>query len=148
MTLQWNNWCYFRVRDKLRTRSLINKARQRMERGHFSISAPFFLIDDSGRCDLIVNSLSPPIYMLLFVILFLSVPGGCFFPERWEGSWFQSGVRQPIIIEGPRLSSKGRCIGSEGDKFLVVDEYVNFKFNSTRTYAQFFFKLDCQVKHF
>uniref|UniRef100_A0A1Y1M8S9 Uncharacterized protein n=1 Tax=Photinus pyralis TaxID=7054 RepID=A0A1Y1M8S9_PHOPY len=48
--------------------------------------------------------------------------GVCFFPERWEGTWFQSGVRQPIIIEGPRLSSKGRCIASEGDKFLVVDE--------------------------
>lgn len=50
------------------------------------------------------------------------VLGGCYFPERWEGTWFQSGVRQPIIIEGPRLSSKGRCLGSEGDKFLVVDE--------------------------
>ncbi|KAF5298128.1 hypothetical protein FQA39_LY02552 [Lamprigera yunnana] len=48
--------------------------------------------------------------------------GVCFFPERWEGTWFQSGVRQPIIIEGPKLTSKGRCIASEGDKFLVVDE--------------------------
>lgn len=48
--------------------------------------------------------------------------GGCFFPERWVGTWFQSGVRQPIIIEGPRLSSKGMCLGSEGDKFLVVDD--------------------------
>ncbi|XP_071050667.1 uncharacterized protein [Onthophagus taurus] len=48
--------------------------------------------------------------------------GGCFFPERWEGTWFQSGVRQPIVIEGSRLSSKGLCLGSEGDKFLVVDD--------------------------
>ncbi|KAJ3626115.1 hypothetical protein MTP99_016637 [Tenebrio molitor] len=48
--------------------------------------------------------------------------GVCYFPERWEGTWFQSGVRQPIIIDGPRLSSKGRCLGSEGDKFLVVDD--------------------------
>lgn len=48
--------------------------------------------------------------------------GGCLFPERWEGTWFQSGVRQPIIIEGPKLSNKGICLASEGDKFLVVDD--------------------------
>lgn len=47
---------------------------------------------------------------------------GCLFPERWEGTWFQSGVRQSIIIEGSRLSNKGTCLGSEGDKFVVVDE--------------------------
>lgn len=47
---------------------------------------------------------------------------GCAFPERWEGTWFQSGVRQPIVIQGARLSNKGTCLGAEGDKFLVVDE--------------------------
>ncbi|XP_021915226.1 uncharacterized protein LOC110827676 isoform X2 [Zootermopsis nevadensis] len=46
----------------------------------------------------------------------------CRFPGKWEGSWFQSGVRQPIIIEQSRLSTKGRCIASEGDKFVVVDD--------------------------
>ncbi|XP_018332882.1 uncharacterized protein LOC108742246, partial [Agrilus planipennis] len=46
----------------------------------------------------------------------------CYFPERWEGEWFQSGVRQSIVIDGPRLSSKGRCLDSDGDKFLVVDD--------------------------
>ncbi|XP_030756930.1 LOW QUALITY PROTEIN: uncharacterized protein LOC115882824 [Sitophilus oryzae] len=46
----------------------------------------------------------------------------CYFPEKWEGAWFQSGVRVPVIIEGPRLSTKGRCVGSDGDKFLMVDE--------------------------
>ncbi|ERL94204.1 hypothetical protein D910_11485 [Dendroctonus ponderosae] len=46
----------------------------------------------------------------------------CYFPERWEGAWFQSGVRAPVLIEGPRLSTKGRCLGSDGDKFLMVDE--------------------------
>jgi hypothetical protein len=46
----------------------------------------------------------------------------CRFPSKWEGSWFQSGVRQPIVIEQSRLSTKGRCIASEGDKFVVVDE--------------------------
>ncbi|KAF4519336.1 hypothetical protein B566_EDAN008258 [Ephemera danica] len=48
--------------------------------------------------------------------------GSCRFPSRWEGEWFQSGVRQPITIEGDRASSKGRCLASEGDKFLVVDD--------------------------
>ncbi|XP_028162541.1 uncharacterized protein LOC114354378 [Ostrinia furnacalis] len=48
--------------------------------------------------------------------------GGCTFPPRWHGRWFQSGVIQPIIIEGDRLSNKGKCVSSEGDKFLIVDE--------------------------
>ncbi|KAJ8920353.1 hypothetical protein NQ315_012015, partial [Exocentrus adspersus] len=62
---------------------------------------------------------------ILFTLHFTSTfkqQGSCYFPARWEGTWFQSGVRQPIVIEGPRLSNKGRCLGSEGDKFLVVDE--------------------------
>ncbi|XP_066142467.1 uncharacterized protein aus isoform X1 [Euwallacea fornicatus] len=48
--------------------------------------------------------------------------GTCSFPKKWEGAWFQSGVRTPVIVEGPRLSTKGRCLGSDGDKFLMVDE--------------------------
>ncbi|XP_067004830.2 uncharacterized protein [Anabrus simplex] len=48
--------------------------------------------------------------------------GNCRFPTRWEGTWFQSGVRQPITIEQNRLSTKGRCIYSEGDKFVVVND--------------------------
>ncbi|CAH2075000.1 unnamed protein product, partial [Iphiclides podalirius] len=47
---------------------------------------------------------------------------GCTFPARWQGRWFQSGVIQPILIEGDRLSNKGKCLSSEGDKFLIVDE--------------------------
>ncbi|KAL0892493.1 hypothetical protein ABMA27_015600 [Loxostege sticticalis] len=46
----------------------------------------------------------------------------CTFPPRWHGRWFQSGVIQPIVIEGDRLSNKGKCVSSEGDKFLIVDE--------------------------
>ncbi|XP_017770060.1 PREDICTED: uncharacterized protein LOC108557871 [Nicrophorus vespilloides] len=76
------------------------------------------------------RSFTPQLMAVLVVVFAALVPrtdtfkqqGGCFFPERWEGTWFQSGVRQPIVIEGPRLSSKGRCLGSEGDKFLVVDD--------------------------
>ncbi|XP_037299317.1 uncharacterized protein LOC115451006 isoform X2 [Manduca sexta] len=47
---------------------------------------------------------------------------GCSFPSRWYGRWFQSGVIQSIVIEGDRLSNKGKCLSSEGDKFLIVDE--------------------------
>lgn len=47
---------------------------------------------------------------------------GCSFPTRWHGRWFQSGVIQSITIEGERLSNKGKCLSSEGDKFLIVDE--------------------------
>lgn len=68
----------------------------------------------------------PFFYIVSCYLLHITAPlkqqGGCYFPERWEGTWFQSGVRTPITIEGMRLSSKGRCLGSEGDKFLVVDE--------------------------
>ncbi|KAL1116737.1 hypothetical protein AAG570_005209, partial [Ranatra chinensis] len=46
----------------------------------------------------------------------------CLFPERWYGSWFQSGVRQPIVIQGNKFNTKGRCKASDGDKFLIVDE--------------------------
>ncbi|XP_052751265.1 uncharacterized protein LOC128200780 isoform X2 [Galleria mellonella] len=48
--------------------------------------------------------------------------GGCTFPVRWHGRWFQSGVIQPILIEGDRLSNKGKCVSSEGDKFVIADE--------------------------
>lgn len=53
---------------------------------------------------------------------FLFLQAGCTFPSKWSGRWFQSGVTQQIVIEGDRLSSKGKCLSSEGDKFLLVDE--------------------------
>ncbi|KMQ86277.1 hypothetical protein RF55_14769, partial [Lasius niger] len=46
----------------------------------------------------------------------------CSFPARWEGKWFQSGVRQSIEILKNELSTKGRCLHNEGDKFLLVDQ--------------------------
>lgn len=48
--------------------------------------------------------------------------GSCRFPSRWEGQWFQSGVRQGITIQHNKLSNKGRCVASDGEKYLVVDE--------------------------
>ncbi|XP_072757983.1 uncharacterized protein [Anoplolepis gracilipes] len=52
---------------------------------------------------------------------FSSRQGECSFPARWEGKWFQSGVRQSIEIFKNELSTKGRCLHNEGDKFLLVD---------------------------
>ncbi|XP_050310144.1 uncharacterized protein LOC126746083 [Anthonomus grandis grandis] len=71
-----------------------------------------------------VVDLLPIVVFLLsaFQITSTFKQGTCYFPERWEGAWFQSGVRSPVIIDGPRLSTKGRCLGSDGDKFLMVDE--------------------------
>ncbi|XP_066599100.1 uncharacterized protein [Prorops nasuta] len=46
----------------------------------------------------------------------------CIFPLKWEGTWFQSGVRQPILISRNELSSKGTCLRNEGDKFLLYDK--------------------------
>ncbi|XP_039313917.1 uncharacterized protein LOC105207343 [Solenopsis invicta] len=48
--------------------------------------------------------------------------GECLFPAKWEGMWFQSGVRQSILISKNELSTKGRCLHNEGDKFLLVDQ--------------------------
>ncbi|CAK9815402.1 hypothetical protein ANTQUA_LOCUS8420 [Anthophora quadrimaculata] len=53
---------------------------------------------------------------------FSSRQGECTFPPKWEGTWFQSGVRQPIVISRNELSSKGKCLHNEGDKFLLVDQ--------------------------
>ncbi|XP_023288206.1 uncharacterized protein LOC105703980 [Orussus abietinus] len=69
-------------------------------------------------------SLSP---LLLLIVAgsadaFSSRQAECTFPVRWEGTWFQSGVPQPILISGNTLSSKGRCRLNEGDKFLIEDE--------------------------
>lgn len=46
----------------------------------------------------------------------------CVFPQQWNGSWFQSTEQQPITFSGSVMSSRGRCIASEGDKYLLVNE--------------------------
>ncbi|XP_014243229.1 uncharacterized protein LOC106663141 [Cimex lectularius] len=69
---------------------------------------------------------------LIVALLFLGAPplryaarhseSSCLFPEKWQGSWFQSGVRQPITILLNRFSTKGRCIAQRDDKYLIVHE--------------------------
>lgn len=53
-----------------------------------------------------------------FFFLF-SASSNCVFPQQWEGSWFQSGVPQTINIQGSKMSNRGDCIASDGDKFLM-----------------------------
>ncbi|XP_043505412.1 uncharacterized protein LOC122526224 [Polistes fuscatus] len=70
------------------------------------------------------RALLSPVLLLIFagsIGAFNSRQGECSFPPRWEGTWFQSGVRQSIVISRNELSSKGRCLHNEGDKFLLVD---------------------------
>ncbi|XP_066584217.1 uncharacterized protein [Prorops nasuta] len=50
---------------------------------------------------------------------------GCYFPERWNGRWFQSGVPEPVTVNGSIITSKGHCIEAKGDKFLVRDPHDN-----------------------
>lgn len=56
-----------------------------------------------------------------FILFFIAIPASsnCVFPSQWEGSWFQSGVPQPIEIQGSSMSNRGSCIASDGDKFLM-----------------------------
>lgn len=54
----------------------------------------------------------------MFFSLILAV---CRFPDPWTGLWFQSGVGDPILIQGDSISFKGTCIEAEGDKFLIQD---------------------------
>ncbi|XP_051163097.1 uncharacterized protein LOC127282706 [Leptopilina boulardi] len=74
----------------------------------------------------------------------------CTFPSRWEGTWFQSGVRQAIVISRDVLSSKGKCLHNEGDKFLLVDEkacyrcvVIHEKHSNVLQYKETY----CQNKH-
>ncbi|XP_050058576.1 uncharacterized protein LOC114127463 [Aphis gossypii] len=64
-------------------------------------------------------------YWLIFMLSIWPVAvssEGCKFPTRWEGVWFQSGIRQSIVVQANRFSIKGKCVDSDGDKFLLSDE--------------------------
>ncbi|OAD57434.1 hypothetical protein WN48_01985 [Eufriesea mexicana] len=46
---------------------------------------------------------------------------GCEFPAQWNGHWFQSGYQGLVTVNGSMMTSKGHCIETEGDKFLIQD---------------------------
>ncbi|XP_012267642.2 uncharacterized protein LOC105692780 isoform X2 [Athalia rosae] len=69
---------------------------------------------------------------LLLLWLLLSHSGilgaqqhGCKFPDQWRGEWFQSGVPPLVAVNETTITTKGRCIDSDGDKFLIVDRAYN-----------------------
>ncbi|BET02301.1 Hypothetical protein NTJ_15118 [Nesidiocoris tenuis] len=81
-----------------------------------------------------VTSQGAPHILLAFTLVLAAPPlplaarhseSICLFPERWQGTWFQSGVRLPITILLNRFSTKGRCIASKEDKFLIANENGN-----------------------
>ncbi|KOX73493.1 hypothetical protein WN51_14539 [Melipona quadrifasciata] len=46
---------------------------------------------------------------------------GCEFPAQWNGHWFQSGNEGLVTVNGSMMTSKGRCIETKDDKFLIQD---------------------------
>lgn len=47
---------------------------------------------------------------------------GCEFPPQWNGHWFQSGYEGLVTVNGSMMTSKGRCIETKDDKFLIHDK--------------------------
>ncbi|KAH8035220.1 hypothetical protein HPB51_004461 [Rhipicephalus microplus] len=47
--------------------------------------------------------------------------GGCEFPQRWRGVWFQKGAHPAISIERTQITFKGTCVQADGDMFLIED---------------------------
>ncbi|XP_076757456.1 uncharacterized protein LOC143427313 [Xylocopa sonorina] len=46
---------------------------------------------------------------------------GCEFPPQWNGHWFQSGTTDLVTVNGSMMTSKGHCIDTKDDKFLIHD---------------------------
>ncbi|KZC07858.1 hypothetical protein WN55_09844 [Dufourea novaeangliae] len=49
----------------------------------------------------------------------------CEFPTEWNGRWFQSGNDELVTVNGPNMTSKGVCIDTKDDKFLIHDRKEN-----------------------
>ena len=45
---------------------------------------------------------------------------GCQFPSEWEGIWFQSTVRPYLTIDSRQMSTKGSCVASAGEKYILA----------------------------
>nr|XP_029723491.1 uncharacterized protein LOC109416067 isoform X2 [Aedes albopictus] len=109
-----------------------SSSQQQHTKGYHLVSAPAqYCYGSSSRSKTLLYRLIVQTFLALFLIAeccdaakqdALQSGTGCTFPKRWEGRWFQSGVQQEITIEGSTLSTRGRCIASDGDKFLLVNE--------------------------
>ncbi|XP_076221322.1 uncharacterized protein LOC116424529 isoform X2 [Nomia melanderi] len=45
----------------------------------------------------------------------------CEFQKEWNGRWFQSGNPEPVTVNGSVMTSKGICIDTKDDTFLIQD---------------------------
>ncbi|XP_023290432.1 uncharacterized protein LOC105703987 [Orussus abietinus] len=63
--------------------------------------------------------------LMAFLLSLSSVFGaprkGCEFPKQWMGGWFQSGVTGLIVVNETAMMTKGQCIHTDGEKFLLKD---------------------------
>ncbi|XP_034240217.1 uncharacterized protein LOC117644713 [Thrips palmi] len=64
-----------------------------------------------------------PVWMLTLLLAWKvpRVRAECVFPEQWQGRWFQSGVPKLIAISSSDFETKGVCVHSEKDKYLIED---------------------------
>lgn len=60
---------------------------------------------------------------------------GCEFPAQWNGHWFQSGIEGLVTVNGSMMTSKGRCIETKDDKFLIQDTWVSLSFELQVRYS-------------
>lgn len=56
---------------------------------------------------------------ILYSSIFATGTFACSFPARWAGNWFQSGVHHLITITSSSISTKGKCLEVDGEKYLV-----------------------------
>lgn len=60
--------------------------------------------------------------LIVLCALFVTSQGGCELPSGWGGQWFQLGSgKTSLSINGTHIESKGECVESEGDKFVLYD---------------------------
>ncbi|XP_076439835.1 uncharacterized protein LOC143279665 [Babylonia areolata] len=57
---------------------------------------------------------------LLLLLQCVCAASRCSFPSEWWGTWYQNGLGE-IRITKHSVSHKGRCISSDGKKYLVSD---------------------------
>ncbi|XP_076300655.1 uncharacterized protein LOC143218918 isoform X2 [Lasioglossum baleicum] len=95
---------------------------------HLHGQAPFIVVaeqfpesrDPKMKWPLVLTSL-----LLSLSCILDASHAGCGFPAEWNGRWFQSGNVGLVTVNGSNMTSKGVCIDSKGDKYLIRDSPFN-----------------------
>ncbi|XP_065222448.1 uncharacterized protein LOC135847000 [Planococcus citri] len=61
-------------------------------------------------------------WLAIFVLPITSI---CQFPPQWSGNWFQSGLQHDVQINTTSIQSKGVCIETIEDRYLLEDKEDN-----------------------